>query len=219
MGRPRKLSGATKIAKAEQLFRQSMMAGTPDYEYIALAIGERPFDPPDWAMLECIELHSNTIKASTRGNDNATSRHAMRQILDKIIRFYIAAELKHERITGVSVWSDDVPEELVYKRPSFSHAVISACRSLKTRENEISRANTDWHRDVRVAWEYEQSHEHLPQRVAGSRRFDESETYFQLFGWKTTVRIDRVMSEWQEKTSRVPANLSKALWLADKLRD
>ena len=219
MGRPRKLSGATKIANAEELFRQSVTAREPDYQYVALAIGERPFDPPVWAILECIELHGDASRAALRGHDRKASRHAMRNILDKIVRFYIAAELKHERATGISAWREDVQEELRYKRPPLRQAIISACRSLKTRENHIGSANDDWFRDVRDAWDYEQKHGDLTPRIAGAGPLSATETYCELIGWKTTRRIVRVMEDWQEKKGGPPSDLAKALWIADQLPD
>ena len=73
MGRPRRLSAATKIANAEELFRQSVAEGKPDYGYVALAIGDRPFDPLAWAVLECIELRGDTSRGAMRGHDGPAS--------------------------------------------------------------------------------------------------------------------------------------------------
>ena len=219
MGRPRRLSGATKIANAEELFRQSVAEGKPDYGYVALAIGDRPFDPPAWAVLECIELRGDTSRGAMRGHDGPASKHAMRNILDEIVRYYLAAELNHEKATGISVWRDDVRADSRYNAPPLRQAIIAACRGLGTRENQIGSANDDWFRDVREAWDWEQHHDALVSRQAGSGDFSATETYHELIGWKVTRRIARVLEELQEAAGGAPADIGRALWIADQLRD
>lgn len=219
MGRPRRLSGATKIGNAEELFRKSVAEGKPDYEYVALAIGDRPFDPPAWAILECIELRGDTSRAAMRGHDGRASQHAMRNILDEIVRYYLAAELNHERATHISAWRDDVQPDLRYKAPPLRQAIIAACRSLRTREDQMGRADDDWFRDVREAWDWEQQHDALVPRVAGSGDFSATETYHELIGWRVTRRIARVLEELQEAAGGAPADIGRALWIADQLPD
>ncbi|WP_363756272.1 hypothetical protein [Sphingobium sp. LSP13-1-1.1] len=142
----------------------------------------------------------------------------MRNILDEIVRFYFAAELNHEKITGVSAWRDDVEADLRYKAPPLRQAIIAACRSLGTRERQIG-SGEDWFRDIREAWGWEQQHDALVPRHAGSGDFSATETYHELIGWKVTRRIARVLEELQEAAGGAPADIGRALWIADQLCD
>ena len=72
-GRKTAHSGHYHIANAERLFSE-----TKDFRYIALAIGEHPFEPPSWAIEACIAERL----AAERSTSMATSvKHASR-ILD-----------------------------------------------------------------------------------------------------------------------------------------
>lgn len=80
MGRPKRQSGGHIIQRSEELFRQSVHAGKPDYSYLALAIGASPGSPPPWAILECIEFRSALQVKAARGDANVSG------ILDDMVR-------------------------------------------------------------------------------------------------------------------------------------
>ncbi len=230
MGRKRKESGALEIATAEERFLQSEAEGKPDYRLLALAIGEHPFSPPAWAMLACIELRGQVHRAATRGYDCPSSPNAMRNILDEIVRFYLKAEQSHfaarrkreeaersQEAEGVTSAQQEGALAMDYKAPSFRQAVIAACKSLGVRLEAIGDADDDWHKDVRRAWDYEQHHDALRPKIAGSGPPTSDETYYELQGWKATRRIARVIEEVTALECDFPENIEKTLWISREL--
>ncbi len=225
MGRKRRESGALEIATAEERFLQSEADGNPDYRLVALAIGEHPFSPPTWAMLACIELRGRTHRAAIRGFDDFSSGHAMRNILDEIVRFYLKAEdfhtaalRKREETLQVSARVDVNPLQTRYRAPPFRQAVIAACRRLGVRLDKIGDPDDDWHKDVRRAWDYEQQHDALRSKVGGTGVPTLDETYYELRGWNVPRRIKRVIEEVMALECDFPADIEKALWILREMK-
>lgn len=232
MGRKRRESGALEIATAEERFIQSEAEGKPDYRLLALAIGEHPFSPPAWAMLACIELRGQVHRAAIRGFDEPASPSAMQNILDEIVRcyleaeqFHFAARRKREKATrsketeGITLAQQEGALAMDYKAPSFRQAVIAACKNLGVRLEDIGDADDDWHKDVRRAWDYEQQHDALEAKIAGSGPLTADETYYGLQGWKVTRRVKRVIEEVTGRECDFPADIEKTLWIARELEN
>jgi hypothetical protein len=182
-------------------------------------------------MLACIELRGRVHSAASRGFDHYPARHATRNILDEIVRFYLEAERSHEAVQraneeaeraqeagkGVSVRTTDAGVEKQYKAPPLRQAIIAACLRLGTRQDKIGDASNDWYKDIGEAWNYEQQHDALRPKVGGSGLPTSEETYHELRGWKVTRRIERVIGEVMALECDFPADVEKALWILRKM--
>lgn len=115
---------------ARRLFEE-----TKDFRYVAMAIGQSPNDPPDWAKWAC-------RKAYWLNEQTAPSGHPAEEVgalLDEIIKFYIDWETSAER-TGE-------------KRPSLAAAIghlLSEYGLVKGDHNTKS-----YKRKLRAAWDAE----------------------------------------------------------------
>ena len=168
MGRNKRYGGGYSVQNAEEMFRQSAggagQGGERDYRYVALAIGNSPANPPNWAILECIELRQSEERKAARGHPDKVSA-----VLDDLVRFF---DLMQREFEAAAILAD--AEAPKYKPPSIRSAIIHVL--------ELGGdANDDRFRDIREAWNWEQKHDLAPN------------SYFGLDGFNTTSRIDRVL--------------------------
>lgn len=191
MGRPRLISGPHQVENAHRLFLQSVERGSPDFRYVALAIGAEPFQPPRWAVWECILEKDRTARRA------ATTLTEVDEILDEVVRYFAGEHFRR----------DDNPELRERPLPSLQKAIRAACATLGKRTKSLDapkNADTSWMKDVERAWKREQQE-------------DVVESYHQLLEWKTTKRIADIVEALVAKEFGHPPDLQQYLWMAQRL--
>lgn len=193
VGRPRRNSGGHVIQHAEELFRQSVKAGKPDFSYVALAIGSCPGAPPTWAIIECIEHRCDVEMKAARGHTNVSA------ILDDIIRILDGLQHDFWQRTG----GGGAGPQREYSPPSLRSTIIAVVRNYSSWSGHIGSANDDWMKPIREAWDWEQEHDPSP-RVEGCL----------LEGCETTSRIERVIMQSVAAERHEPEDTAKWAWVA-----
>jgi len=188
MGRNKRLGGGYTIHNAEQLFEQSKADGKPDYRYVALAIGNAPASPPTWAICACIDARQEEEQKVARGVANDIPA-----ILDEIVRFYERSQIEFERENrGTKHTLDD------YFPPALQSAILWVLNDKGLRQAWSGSAETDWFKDIRRAWDWEQEHELAPSsymQLEPMKTKTGNERGKERAGLYTTRRIDRVLSQ------------------------
>ena len=197
MGRKKRFGGAYTIQHAEELFEKSKADGHPDYKYVALAIGSSPAAPPSWALWACIELRQQKEDEAGRGNDNDIP-----VILNQIVRFYDREQRAFEENANKQ---NGLTHS--YVTASLRSAILSVLKNERLRKGMVSSANDDWFRDIREAWQWEQDNDCI------------TSSYWQLEGWKTTSRIDRVLTQDAAAELGDPNDLAGWAWITQRLID
>jgi hypothetical protein len=193
MGRPKRHSGGYAIQHAEELFRQSVEAGKPDYNYVALAIGSFPGSPPLWAVMECIEHRCDVEMRVARGQANVSA------VLDDVIRLLDRLQHKFWLQTG----GDGPSDRPKYNPPSLRSTIIQVVKNHEKWTACIDSANDDWMKPIREAWDWEQKHD-LSREVEGEL----------LDGFETTSRINRVVMQSVAAERGDPEDIAKWAWVA-----
>lgn len=190
MGNKRLLSGPHQITNAEQLFILSAQRGTPDFRYVALAIGENPYRPPSWAVWECILEKNRTARRAASGTREVST------ILDEVVRFFAKEHFRR----------DDEPERRTKSSPPLRLAIRTACETLNLRAKERSAgaAEASWMKDVERAWRREQQE-------------DVVESAYVLLNWNTTKRIDEIMHGLLADEFGGPRDIQQLLWMVNEL--
>ena len=197
MGRKKQVGAGYNIYRAEELFRQSEADGKPDYKYVALAIGAAPAAPPSWAVLACIELRQEEEGQAARGHPTKVSA-----VLDDLVRFFDQKQREFER------QSQDSPEiRLAYSPPSFRSALRQVLASDEGWKHEIDGANDDWQKPFRNAWRWEQENDLAPS------------SFWQLDGFNTTSRIDRVMTQSVAAELGDPEDMHVWAWTTKRIAE
>lgn len=206
-GRKPGLSGSYVINRAEDLFDQSCAEGKPDFHYVALAIGANPASPPDWAMLACIEAHDAKVRNAAAGIDNDIPI-----VLDGIVRYYLEKQREFE------IENDYEYEALEgYVVPPLNQAITTVLKQMGLRQSRASKGETDWFKDIRRAWEWEQKNDPAPfskhlftldgkMKRRGGR----------LVPIAATSRIDNVISETLAEENGDPPQTRKWAWLVKR---
>lgn len=187
MGRKKLMSGATKIANAEQLFEASVRNGKADFRYVVLAIGSSPTKPPSWAIWQCLEERR---REETRAAAGLTD-------IDRILDETVLVFFRQQQTSG----------DALHKRGlSLRAAIIRACSLLgeRTSPSDGKQGDDSWFRDVREAWLHEQAN-------------DPSQSAFQLDGWNMTARIDRVIMRACSVEYDGIADPAKAAWIIEEV--
>jgi len=189
---PKKLlSGPYEIANAEELFIASVENGDPDFRYIALAIGENPFEPPRWAILECMSEKERTSSRAASRTDEVSI------ILDEVVRYFVADQFRRE--DDANYRSEPFPE--------LRTAIRNSCAKIgkRTKYLEGSLADANWCRDIERAWKTEQDEVAL-------------ESYPRLLNWKGTKRIADIISRSVADELGFPVDIQKALWVDKQIK-
>jgi hypothetical protein len=181
---PKKVDVSTQ---AEKRFRK-----TGDFRFVALAIGERPHDPPDWALWACRWAYwLNQQQAFGTGQ---TATHGA--MLDEMIQFYHHAQMQHSDVEG-------------YRPPPLARAMAHALARVKnlTREDQPALYQRE-ERKLRRAWQRELRH--------GTPCMNNPP----LIGFaKATERMAIVLGGCDIQglsVSRVPHDISRAIISSDK---
>jgi hypothetical protein len=179
------------VEQAEQLFAQSVASGKPDYKYVALAIGASPAAPPDWAVGACIELRRAEEQKSSRGICNDVS-----DILDEMVRHFDRTE---------RAFYESGERKGGYSPPSLRSTIRQATTALGQRKGDVNRADDDWCRDIIRAWNEEQKHDRAPHSA------------WELEGFVTTARIDRVLTQAVAKELGDPEDTATWAWMTKRV--
>ncbi|MEP3422937.1 MAG: hypothetical protein ABJN35_14455 [Erythrobacter sp.] len=166
MGNTAILSGGEKIAKAKELFFQSLAAEKPDYRFLVLAIGSSPATPPSWAMWECRIEYERTLRRAS------SHEPAHDEMLDEIARAYIEEMVRREE----NIEFRDEPV------PSFRKMVRRAYSATYGREFPKAREN-DAYKIYQRKWKDEQ------QKAA-------IKSTFNLFDLEITPRIEAILNDY-----------------------
>lgn len=190
MARPKLTSGPHQVANAELLFRQSVARGKADFRYVALAIGAEPFQPPRWAVWECILEKDRVARRAPSGTKDVSV------IMDEVVRFFAREQALRE----------DHPERRTKRLPSLQQAVRSACDALGVRARGVEgpKADTSWMKDVERAWKREQDE-------------DVVESHHRLLHFKTTKRISDIVEGLVAQECGHPPDLQQYLWMAREI--
>lgn len=191
MGRKARHGGGYTVRHAEELFKQSVADGKPDYRYVALAIGSAPASPPPWAMWACVELRQQEERIAARGIDSEIA-----DILDLLVRFFDEKQQEFER--------DHPDARETYSPPSLRSAILHVLAACGRRGGRSAGANDDWFRDIRNAWTWEQENDLVPS------------SFWQLEGFHTTSRIDRVMTQSVAAELGDPHDVQLWAWITKK---
>jgi hypothetical protein len=197
VGRRERFGGSYTIHHAEELFWQSVAAGSPDYTFVALAIGASPAAPPSWAVWACIDARQNTERQTARGPDKITP-----PILDELVRHLARRQWSFE-----SRDRSDAEPDAEYRPPSFRSAVIEVAEADPNWRDKVSGADSDWYKPIVRAWNWEQQND-----LARS-------TFWTLEGFKTTARIDRVMTQTVAAEVGDPDDVDVWTWVAKRASD
>lgn len=134
-----------RLASLDQT--KEMFESTGDFRWVALAIGERPDKPPEWAMKECIREFNRDRKAPVIGNQP----EELGKRLDAMIRYFIQAEDEfEERVAkgGVVGGPDDE-----YTPPPTAKAIAYALAQSGIHPDEGEYIAKE--RQLRRAWQAE----------------------------------------------------------------
>lgn len=164
MGNKEIRSGGEEIARAKELFHQSLEAGEPDFRFVALAIGSNPTNPPSWAILECrIECERTSRRA-------ASKNESLDKMLDEIALAYVEERARRE----------DNPELRDNPIPPFREMVRRAYKSAFG--STLPRAaESDAYKQYERKWKDEQRNATI-------------ESHHRLFHWKMTPRIEDALN-------------------------
>lgn len=202
-----KYGGTYAIQNSRQLFEQSCAEGSPEYKYVALAIGSSPGAPPDWAMWACIEARQVEERSAARGIDPDIPA-----ILDEIVRFYDRKQREFE------LGAKDALVQLdSYIVPSIREAIRDVLKRMGLRQKRDSRANDDWFRDIRNAWDWEQENDPSPDasdwtRLQGlMKKRDGTQVPI-----KATARIHRVLMETMARENGDPEDVDTWAWITKR---
>lgn len=208
MGRPKARAKHFDVIDAKGSFARSQAIGKPDWKLVALTLGQRPHDPPSWAVLACMELYNSELLEGSRASKDGGELTGMviGLLLDRIIELYHAEELLAEENTGKNVWQQTDDGRPVYVRPSFDRLAIMACKEAGVLADALDDANRDAIRPIRNAWDDEQVQSELK----------EEDAVHYLEGWAPTPRIERVISDLALEAVGVPVNISQALWVSSR---
>lgn len=170
MGNKEIRSGGEEIARAKELFYQSLEAGDPDFRFVALAIGNTPTKPPNWAVLEC------RFECERTARRTSSKHESLDMMLDAITLAYIQEMVRR----------DDDPElrdpKLRHKPPSFREMVRRAHKAAYHRPLPKS-AESDAYKQYERKWRDEQQNAAI-------------ESYHHLFDLKITPRIEAAMNHY-----------------------
>ena len=146
-GRPRRYIGALELENAEALFRQSVEDGSPNYRYVAMAIGAEPLTPPAWAVLACLHLKGTTEKSAGSSMERPDG-----DVLDEAIRIIARHE---DRMFEIRMAARSLGDGAnIDRRDRFpvKRAIEQAYFALNDGE-EIGESN---YRRIRRLWDDEQ---------------------------------------------------------------
>lgn len=144
-GRPKLASGHNQIRNARRLFDTSVANGTPDFRYVALAIGEVPIKPPKWAIDACIEEKELTETASA-----SVAREDIGIVLDEAIRIFY----DHEEETNRD--GSELP---------FAAAIREACKRTNKFLGFDGSLGASELKTIRDAWKREQKESNLESNL------------------------------------------------------
>lgn len=165
MPKTRRKGGALQIKEAASLFYQ-----TRDYRYVALAIGASINDPPKWALIECWRLK----KMEEREPALASSLPNAHGVLDRAVELIIEHEDAHF----------DKVRSGAFKRLPLETALKRALLELAPGRDDPTTVDL-----LKKAWKREATEELMDWE----EREGDERGGAHLKGYKTTVRIDRVI--------------------------
>jgi hypothetical protein len=157
VAKTRKDSGTYEIDNAEELFRRSVANKKTDYRYVAMAIGQNPLEPPDWAIRECVQARTVTEQEPSLRPPGKSGG-----MLDQIIIEF----LKHRDAWEFRCWQfkrsekaghtglPDKPEP--YIQLKFAEACRRAWKIASGINTEPTRGDIE---DYQDAWNREQEEE------------------------------------------------------------
>ena len=210
VAKTRKDSGNYEIDNAEELFCRSVANNKTDYKYVVIAIGQNIFEPPEWAIREC-------VKARTVAEQKPSLRPPGKSgdMLDQIIIEF----LKHREEWEFRCWQyerlekashSDLPDKpKPYKELKFAEACRRAWKIASGIVTEPTRGDIE---DYQDAWNREQEEELMDwelERDKVTARVDLSNTQKEeqldcLWGHtvpyrrgRGTKRIDRVAERYR----------------------
>lgn len=194
MGRKKQYGPGYDIHHAEELFEQSVERKKPDYRYVALAIGKSPVAPPDWAILACIQARQEEERKAASLTPDLVS-----PVLDDLVRFFAKEQWDFEDRMKKS------KKPLPVFTPTPLRKALRLVLSGKERwKDHINGANDDWQAPFREAWRREQENDVLQSH------------FFQLDGFKTTSRIERVLCQLLGQEYDGPEDLEYTAWIAKR---
>lgn len=187
MGRPKIPSGGSEIVGVKELFDKSVGEGTPDFRYLALAIGSSPAEPPTWAMLECRFEFERTRRRASSDTDH------LHKMLDEIAWAYVEELARRE----------DSKCDRDYPPPSFNEMVRRAYWA--SEKTNLPRASeNDAYRIYSRKWNDEQENAVI-------------KSCHVLFDWKITPRIAAVMDRFVGKEMGMSENPGMEAYLIQQL--
>lgn len=195
MGRKKQYGPGYDIHHAEALFEQSVNKSTPDYRYVALAIGKSPAAPPDWAILACIQARREEERKAASLTPKLVS-----PVLDDLVRFFAREQWEFEDRMMNS--AEPLPE---FSPTPFRKALRLVLSGRDRWKDYINSADDNWQAPFREAWRREQRLDILQSH------------YFRLDGFKTTSRFERVLCQLVAQEYDGPEDLEFAAWITKRI--
>jgi hypothetical protein len=145
-----------------------------------------------WA---CVEARQDSERKTANGPDKKTP-----PVLDELVRFFARAQWAYER-------SDQCSRDAEYRPPSFRSAVIEVARADPFWREKVGDADPDWYKPITRAWRWEQKHDPAPS------------SFWNLEGFVTTARIDRVMTQMVGAEEGDPEDVAVWAWVSKRISD
>ncbi len=145
MANKRKTSGHYEISEAQSLFEQSKAIGKPDFRYVALAIGNCPPKPPQWAIEACIAERNET-----QIQPFSLEKRRTGIILDEVVR----------------VLDENEQSGREPKKMSLRAAIITTIKRIDPEFDPTAPMDDNSIRTIRKAWNREQKEDRVQSQYS-----------------------------------------------------